>query len=94
MLRTDLLGLPKINLDINFPAVLVEQIIPVSIMVGFPAILAYIAWKIRLCRNRRDFMILLFTGFIAVYFTMTIVGTFFRGHSQTLGPYSIFAEQG
>jgi hypothetical protein len=94
VLRTDLIGLPKINLDINFPAVLVEQIIPVTVMVGFPAILCFIAWKIRLCRTKRDFMILLFTGFIAVYVTMTIVGTFFRGHSQTLVPYSIFSSEG
>jgi quinol---cytochrome c reductase cytochrome c subunit, bacillus type len=93
VLRTDLLGLPKINLNINFPAVLVEQIIPVSVMLGFPAILCLVAWRIRLCRTRRDFMILLFTGFIVVYVTMTIVGTFFRGEGQNLVPYSIFASK-
>ncbi|MBX7111445.1 MAG: hypothetical protein K1X87_06305 [Dehalococcoidia bacterium] len=84
VLRTDLLGLPKINLNVDIPAMVVEQIIPVSMMVGLPILLSLFAWKIGLARTRRDHMILQFSGFIAVYVLMTIVGTAFRGQGMEL----------
>jgi hypothetical protein len=94
VLRTDLLGLPAIPLNVNFPAMIVEQIIPVSLMVGLPLALCAVEWRLGLCKTKRDFMILSFSGFIAVYVTLTVVGTFFRGPGQLLVPYSIFVEQG
>ncbi len=87
VLRTDLLGLPEIDLNVNVPAVLVEQIIPVTMMVGLPLLLSAVAWKTGLARTRRDHMILQFSGFIAVFITLTIIGTYFRGEGLELVPY-------
>lgn len=92
VLRTDLIGLPAIDLNVNLPGVLVEQIIPTSTMIGLPILLSIVAWRARLARSRRDHMILMFSGFIAVYVTLTIIGTFFRGPGQALVPYSIFID--
>ena len=92
VLRTDLLGLPAIDLNVNLPGVLVEQIIPTTMMIGLPLLLSLVAWRATLARTRRDHMILMFSGFIAVYVTLTVVGTFFRGPGQNLVPYSIFVD--
>ena len=92
VLRTDLLGLPAIDLDVNFPAMIVEQMIPVGMMVGLPLLLAAAAWKTGIAQTKRDHMIMQFSGFIAVYVTLTIIGTFFRGAGLELVPYTIFAE--
>jgi len=92
VLRTDLLGLPAIDLDVNFPAMIVEQIIPVTMMVGLPLLLSAAAWKLKLAQTKRDHMILQFSGFISVYVTLTVIGTFFRGAGLELVPYTIFAE--
>jgi len=86
VLRTDLLGLPKIDLDVNIPAMIVEQIIPVTMMIGLPVLLSIFAWRVGWAKTRRDHMILQFSGFIAVYFLLTIIGTAFRGAGMELLP--------
>ncbi|MBM4410759.1 MAG: hypothetical protein FJ037_05490 [Chloroflexi bacterium] len=91
VLRTDLLGLPKISLNINIPGLIVEQIIPLSTMVGLPILLSIVAWKTKIAQTKRDHMILQFSGFIAVYVTLTIIGTYVRGEGLALVPYTIFA---
>ena len=93
VVRTDLLGLPALDLNINIPAVLVEQIIPVTTMVGLPILLSLVAHRRGIAQTKREHMILQFAGFIAVYVTLTIVGTYFRGEGLALGPYTIFAHQ-
>lgn len=92
VLRTDLLGLPAIDLDVNMAAVLVEQMIPMGAMIGLPLLLAAAASKAGLAQTKRDHMILAFSGFIAVYVTLTIIGTFFRGEGLELVPYTIYAH--
>src|SRR5215204_1601705 len=69
---------------LDFPAFLVEQAIPVGVMVGIPIILLGIVrlWLGRL--TTRDAMIVLFTGFITVFWVMTIIGTAFRGQGMEL----------
>jgi menaquinol-cytochrome c reductase cytochrome b/c subunit len=91
LLRTDLLGLPKISLNVNIPGLIVEQIIPVTVMVGLPILLSIVAWKTKIAQTRRDHMILQFSGFIAVYVILTIIGTYVRGEGLELVPYTIFA---
>ncbi len=76
----------------NLPGVLVEQMIPVSAMVGLPLLLSAVAWKVGLAKTRRDHMILQFSGFIATYVILTIIGTYFRGEGLVLTPYTIFAH--
>jgi hypothetical protein len=93
VLRTDLLGFPAIELDWNIPAFLVEQFIPVNTMVGLPLLLSFVGHKMGIAKTKRDHMILQFSGFIAVFLTLTIVGTFFRGEGLVLYPYTIFAHE-
>jgi len=92
VLRTDLLGLPAIPLEINVAKVIVEQIIPVSTMIGLPILLSIAAWKVGLAQTKRDHMILQFSGFIAVFVILTIIGTFFRGEGLELVPYTIYSH--
>ncbi len=84
VLRTDLLGLPAIDLDVNLPGVLVEQIIPTTLMIGLPILLSIVAWKRGWAKTRRDHMILQFSGFMGVFYTLTIIGTAFRGAGMEL----------
>ena len=84
ILRTDLLGLPAIDLDVNLPAVLVEQMIPVGLMIGLPILLAIALWRTGIAKSRRDHMIAQFSGFISVFVILTIVGTAFRGRGMEL----------
>jgi hypothetical protein len=79
-----LTGLYPYDLYINFPANLVEIIIPTILMIGLPALLIYVLWRIRWVNTRRDVLLSLFTGFIVAYWTMTIIGSLFRGASQEL----------
>lgn len=92
VLRLDLLGLPKIELDWNIPGFIVEQFIPVNAMVGLPILLSLVAHRLKIAQTKRDHMILQFSGFIAVYVTLTIIGTYFRGEGLALVPYTIFAD--
>jgi hypothetical protein len=92
VLRTDLLGFPAIELDWNIPAFIVEQFIPVNVMLGLPLLLSLVAHKMGWAVTKRDHMILQFSGFIAVFVTLTVVGTFFRGEGLVLIPYTIYAH--
>ncbi len=87
--------LPWEGMAINLPATLVEQIIPVSMMVFLPLILILILRWLGWARTVHDAMIALFTGFIATYVTLTIVGSFFRGHGmQLVPPWDIKVDPG
>ena len=79
-----LTGLYPYDLNVNLPAVIVEQMIPTSVMLGFPILMVYILWRIRWVNNRRDVMLAVFSGFMAVFWVMTIVGAAFRGAGQDL----------
>ncbi len=94
VLRTDLLGLPAIDLDVNIPAMIVEQIIPTTAMIGLPILLSIVLWKTGIARTKRDHMIVQFSGFMGVYVLLTIVGVFFRGQGLELVPYGIFVDPG
>lgn len=77
-------GLLPYDLNINFPALLVEILIPTAIMVGLPALLVYFLWRIGWIATRRDVMLCLFSGFLANFWVMTIIGAAFRGAGQEL----------
>jgi hypothetical protein len=79
-----LTGLLPYDLNVNFPAFMVEIFIPTMIMLGLTVVLVYILWRIGWLITRRDMVISLFTGFIVVYWIMTIVGSAFRGGGQEL----------
>jgi len=79
-----LTGLFWYDLNLNLPAFVVEILIPTLTMVGLPLLLIYVLWRIGWLRTRRDVMLVLFTGFLATYWTMTVVGAAFRGAGQLL----------
>ena len=88
--RTDLLGLPRASLEWNFPAWIVEQLIPVNLMIGLPALLSIVAWRVGLAKTKRDHMILIFSGWVGAYLVLTIVGTYFRGEGlELLWPWDV-----
>lgn len=72
--------------NLDFPAFVVEQAIPVAAMVGLPILLVFLVkrWIGRM--TKRDSMLVVFTGFITVFVVLTIVGTAFRGPGMELLP--------
>ena len=61
-------------------------------MIGLPILLSIVAWKVGLAQTKRDHMILQFSGIIAVFVILTIIGTFFRGEGLELVPYTIYSH--
>jgi hypothetical protein len=89
-IRTDLLGLPRGSIRWNFPAWIVEQAIPIGLMIGLPILLSLVAWRAGLAKTRRDHMILIFSGWLGSYLVLTIVGTYFRGAGlELLWPWDV-----
>jgi len=85
------LGIPGTTTDpwllnLNFPSFLSQQIIPVATMVGLPVLFVLFCKALGWIHTRRDIALLIFSAFIGVYLTTTIVGTAFRGEGQDLKP--------
>ncbi|MBF6601238.1 MAG: hypothetical protein IVW36_12095 [Dehalococcoidia bacterium] len=70
----------------SLPAITAEWAVPILAMLGLPALMIIILRKIGWAHTMRDAIIALFTGFIVVYFALTIVGAAFRGKGQQLVP--------
>ncbi len=79
-----LTGLYPYDLNVNLPANLVEITIPSAFMIGLPALLIYLVWRVGWVNTRRDVFLSLFSGFIVAYWVLTIVGAAFRGAGQDL----------
>ena len=59
--------------------------IPVAIMVGLPILMILILRRIGwVVTTRASAMIAIFTGFMTVYWVLTIIGAGFRGAGQDL----------
>ena len=94
------LGIPGTTTDpwllnLNFPSFLSQQLVPVATMVGLPAVLIiFTKHKLGWIHNRRDTAILIFSAFMAVWITLIIVGTIFRGQGQELrAPWDIIVVE-
>lgn len=82
-------------LNLNFPAWLVQQAIPLGAMFGLPVLLILILRKLYGPLGARGTMYALFTGFMTVYVVLTIVGTAFRGQGmELLPPWSVHPPSG
>lgn len=80
---------------LDLPGFLVEQAIPIAAMVGLSSLLIYVLWKIGWVVTRRDALIVLFTGFVAVFGVLTVTGTAFRGAGQELvWPWQLDVQEG
>ncbi|MCZ2109068.1 MAG: hypothetical protein LC118_05785 [Dehalococcoidia bacterium] len=82
-------------LNLNFPAWLVEQGIPIAVLVGLPCLLIYTLWRMGWVVTRRDALLALFSGFVAAYGVLTLCGTAFRGQGQELVfPWELKVSEG
>ncbi|HXG36487.1 MAG TPA: hypothetical protein VNL15_05930 [Dehalococcoidia bacterium] len=72
------------DFNINVASVMTEQVIPLVLIALFTVLIIYALFRIGWARNTRDVMIIMFTGAMAAYLTLTIVGSFFRGQGQEL----------
>ena len=77
-------GMHWYDLNLNLPAFIVEILIPTTIMVALPLFLVWLLWRIGWIVTRRDVALSIFSGFIVVYWVMTIIGAGFRGAGQDL----------
>ena len=83
------------DLNLNFPAFVVEQLLPVLFMVGLPIVMIVTLRKIGWVVTTHDTVLALFTGFIMVFIILTIVGAGFRGAGQDLVmPWSVPVPEG
>jgi hypothetical protein len=80
---------------LDFPAWLVEQAIPIAVLVGFPSLMIYGMWRAGWVMTRRAALIALFSGFVASYGVLTMAGTAFRGQGQELVfPWELKVSEG
>ncbi len=93
------IGLPNIHgwggEYLNIPAAVAEQVVPLSTIAFFAVLIIYILFRLGWVRTRRDVMIVMFTGVMAGYLALTLVGSFFRGPGQDLvWPTEIKVDEG
>jgi hypothetical protein len=72
---------------LDIPAITAEYVLPIIAMTLLPGLMIFILFRLGWAHNTRDVMISLFTGFIVVYFALTIIGVAFRGNGQQLVPF-------
>jgi len=88
-------GGPTTFQHLDFPGWLVEQAIPIAVLVGLPCLLIYTMWRMGWVVNRRDALLALFSGFVAAYGVLTLTGTAFRGQGQELVfPWELKVSEG
>lgn len=80
---------------LNIPSTIAEQVIPLSLIAFFTVFIIYALFRIGWLRTRRDLFIVMFTGIMAAYLTLSLVGSFFRGEGQALiWPTEIKVDEG
>jgi len=88
-------GGPTSFRTLDFPGWLVEQAIPILVLVGLPCLLIYTMWRIGWVFDRRSALLALFSGFIGAYGVLTLAGTAFRGQGQELVfPWDLKVSEG
>ncbi len=81
--------------NVDLPSFIVEIAIPIIMMVGLPSLLIYVLWRIGWVFTRRDALIVLFSGFVAVNAMLVLAGTGFRGEDQDLVfPWNLSVDEG
>ena len=80
----------------NIPSIMAEQVIPLTLtIVVFPGLIIYTLFRIGWVRTRRDVLIVMFTGAVMAFVTLTLVAAFFRGQGQDLiWPWKIKVDEG
>ena len=78
--------IPWHGMNVNLPTTLANQIVPLTIIFLLAVLAIVIQWRFGWVRTRHDVFIVMFTGVMAGYLTLTTVGSFFRGPGQALIP--------
>lgn len=80
---------------LNIASIMADQVIPLSAIAFFTVLIIYVFFRLGWLRTRRDVMIVMFTGVMAGYLALTLVGSFFRGPGQDLiWPWEIEVDEG
>jgi hypothetical protein len=88
-------GGPTTFQHLDLPGWIVEQGIPIAVLVGLPSIMIYTLWRIGWVLTRRDALLALFSGFVGAYGILTLAGTAFRGQGQELVfPWELKVSEG
>ncbi len=74
------------NSDFNIPAIIAEFVMPIATILFIAAALLFILHRLGWLNSVRDGWLAMFTGFIVVYISLTMVGAAFRGRGQQLVP--------
>src|SRR5712692_8547933 len=74
------------GMHLNIPSIMAEQVMPLSTIAFFTVLIIYVLFRLGWVRTRRDVFIIMFTGVMASYLTLSMVGSFFRGQGQALIP--------
>lgn len=83
------------NMNLNLPAIMAEQVIPLSSIAFFAVLIIYVLFRVGWIRTKRDVFIVMFTAVMASYLTLSMVGSFFRGQGQALiWPTDIKVDEG
>lgn len=83
------------DMHLNIPSIMAEQVMPLSTIVFFALLIIYVLFRLGWVRTRRDVFIIMFTGVMAAYLTLSMVGSFFRGEGQGLiPPWDIKVDEG
>jgi hypothetical protein len=72
---------------LDIPAIMADYVMPILWISFLITLLLVILFRSGLASTMRDAMIAIFTGFILVYFALTIIGVAFRGEGQQLVPF-------
>jgi len=82
----DISWIPWHGMNINLPTTFAEQILPLSIIALLAVLAIVIQWRFGWVKTRRDVFIVMFTGVMAGYLVLSVIGSFFRGQGQALIP--------
>lgn len=83
------------GMHLNIPAIVAQQVIPLGLIAFFALLIIYVLFRFGWVRTRRDVFIIMFTGVMAAYLTLSLVGSFFRGEGQALiWPWEVRVDEG
>jgi hypothetical protein len=83
------------DMHLNIANIMAEQVLPLVTIVVTALAIIYVLFRLGWVRTKRDVFIVMFTGVLASYLTLSMVGSFFRGEAQALiWPWEIKVDEG
>ena len=83
------------DMHLNIANIMAEQVLPLVTIVVSALLIIYVLVRLGWVRTKRDVFIVMFTGVLASYLTLSMVGSFFRGQAQALiWPWEIKVDEG